>query len=616
MIKYNDEYEAEIKEIVKANPKNYARVLKSRGFKGRYPDRKYLVDYIYQCTPMLDDSIHEFKTRVYWTINRLSDFPECGNTVHGAHKMTSMNVLSMEEGYPKFCCAKCRYEAPAYYDAVKAGIRRKYGVDNAFQIQEVKDDLRERRAEIQSKRDATRTSHFGDSPGWNLEKSLETRRRLYGSAWNVKAIAKTKAERYGDSGWNNSSKAYATKKKNGTLNTSRQENVIFEAVRTVCPEMVSQYKSAEYPFSCDMYDPATRTYFEYNGSWTHGGHPYDPGSPEDEDTLRRWKGKGTKYYDNAVETWTVRDPRKRATAKASGLNLVEFWNYSDVEKYFKFDFGLDDWLYFDCPPKTLDAEYRRFRKECFSGNWRGFLHSRNSSNAIVKFFQQDVFYAREKRAWLDPEIRGRLVENRKKYLGKPEKELTDLDMLDGFKRSGMIYGYSHFNPRWFMWFINEYGVRSCYDPFGGWGHRLLGSARLERYIYNDFSRGTKRNVDRIISAFKIGNAETHCEDARTFMPKSSFDAMFTCPPYYNVEEYECGGFSDFGEYKALMDGVFEVFESKPECRVFGIVTREDMLCGHDGYDLVFDVNVGRSYHINKADGKKREKLYVFKKTAR
>lgn len=169
-----------------------------------------------------------------------------------------------------------------------------------------------------------------------------------------------------------------------------------------------------------MYDPVTQTYFEYNGSWTHGGHPYDPNSPEDTARLREWKDKGTKYYDNAVETWTVRDPRKRAVAAASGVKLVEFWNYADVEKYFNFGFKLDDWLYFDCPPKTLDAEYRRFRKACFSGDWQSFLQSRNSSNAIVKFFQQDMFYVREKRAWFDPVIRSRLVENRKKYLNKPE----------------------------------------------------------------------------------------------------------------------------------------------------------------------------------------------------
>ena len=379
------------------------------------------------------------------------------------------------------------------------------------------------------------------------------------------------------------------------------------------PGLLRQYRSAEYPFSCDMYDPGSDTYFEYNGSWTHGGHPYDPNSPDDSARLAEWKAKGTEYYDNAAETWSVRDPRKRAAAAESGINLVEFWNYEDAERYFGLDFSIADWLYFDCPPKTLLAEYGRFKKECFSGSWSGFLSSRNSSNATVKFFQQDVFYAREKRAWLDPSTRARLMENREKYLGKKKSELTDLDLLDGFKRSGMIYGYSHFNPRWFMWFINEYGVRSCYDPFGGWGHRLLGSAKLDRYIYNDLSRGVKANVDRMISAFHIGNAETHCEDAMTFVPETTFDAMFTCPPYYNVEEYECGAFSSFDEYKALIDGVFGVFASRPECRVFGLVTREDMLCGHDDYKKAFNVNVGRSYHINKSPDKKRERLYVFVK---
>lgn len=118
----------------------------------------------------------------------------------------------------------------------------------------------------------------------------------------------------------------------------------------------------------------------------------------------------------------------------------------------------------------------------------------------------------------------------------------------------------------------------------------------------------------MVSAFHIGNIETYCEDARTFIPESSFDAMFTCPPYYNVEEYECGNFSDLSKYKALIDGVFEVFRSRPECRVFGLVTREDMLCGHDGYEQVLDVNVGRSYHINKANSKKRERMYIFRKS--
>ena len=162
MIAYNDEYETEIKDIIRLNPKNYIKVLKSKGFKGRCPDRTYLVDYIYACTPMLDDHIHTFKTRIYWTINRLSDFPECMNDAREKHKMTTANVKRLDEGYPQYCDSKCQHEAPSYYKKTKQGLLDKYGVGNAFQIEAVKNDLASRKDEIQAKRDATRILHFGD----------------------------------------------------------------------------------------------------------------------------------------------------------------------------------------------------------------------------------------------------------------------------------------------------------------------------------------------------------------------------------------------------------------------------------------------------------------------
>ena len=57
--------------------------MNSRGFKNRSPDRKYLVDYIYRCTPLLKDGVHTMKTRIYWTLNRMTEFPVCGNAKHG-----------------------------------------------------------------------------------------------------------------------------------------------------------------------------------------------------------------------------------------------------------------------------------------------------------------------------------------------------------------------------------------------------------------------------------------------------------------------------------------------------------------------------------------------------
>ena len=43
---FNDEYNKEIARIVSENPKAYFKMLTSRGFNGRYPDRTYLLDYI------------------------------------------------------------------------------------------------------------------------------------------------------------------------------------------------------------------------------------------------------------------------------------------------------------------------------------------------------------------------------------------------------------------------------------------------------------------------------------------------------------------------------------------------------------------------------------------
>ena len=129
---YDDKYEKEINDIIRLNPKNYVRVLKSRGFKGRCPNRKYLLDYIYRCTPMLDDSRHSLKTRIYWTVHRMADFPTCANDRHSVHRLDVDNVLNMEKGYPKYCDSKCRHEAPAYFESVKAGMMRKHGVENAF----------------------------------------------------------------------------------------------------------------------------------------------------------------------------------------------------------------------------------------------------------------------------------------------------------------------------------------------------------------------------------------------------------------------------------------------------------------------------------------------------
>ena len=73
-------------------------------------------------------------------------------------------------------------------------------------------------------------------------------------------------------------------------------------------------------------------YIECNYHWTHGGKPYE-GTNEDNIIVKKWKAKNTKYYNNAINCWTVRDVNKRKVANQNNLNYIEFWNIYDLKKW-------------------------------------------------------------------------------------------------------------------------------------------------------------------------------------------------------------------------------------------------------------------------------------------
>jgi len=234
------------------------------------------------------------------------------------------------------------------------------------------------------------------------------------------------------------------------------------------------------------------------------------------------------------------------------------------------------------------------------------------SNYIIRYFQQDTFFKEEKELWKSSrDLRDQLIINRCMYLNKNQNELTAADMFASFKISGVHYGYSHFNPFWFKWFINEHNIKTCYDPCGGWGHRLLGSQDLDLYIYNDLSKTTKANVDKMIDYFNIKNCKTYCNDATKFMPEENFEAMFTCPPYFNLEHYECGDFKDINEFKSFVDKLFDVFNNKETCKTFGIVIREDMLFKHQNHAKKIPLNKVKTHLIKEK--KVDECLFIFNK---
>ena len=137
-------------------------------------------------------------------------------------------------------------------------------------------------------------------------------------------------------------KAYETKKKNGTFNTSSFEEDLCASLilRYGNTDVVREYNSdVRYPFRCDFYIKSLDLFIELNGHYTHGGHWFDENDEEDIKQLEEWKrrNKSKKYgkYSGAIDVWTRRDVLKREMARKNNLNYVVLWNQGDISQWFE-----------------------------------------------------------------------------------------------------------------------------------------------------------------------------------------------------------------------------------------------------------------------------------------
>ena len=120
-------------------------------------------------------------------------------------------------------------------------------------------------------------------------------------------------------------KSYITKKLNNSFNTSSTEETFYRQLLEENGEktIYRNYKDkSRYPFYCDFYILEDDLFIELNAHWTHGGRPFDENDEECLQQLKEWKEKAktSKFYENAIETWTVRDVKKLETAKKNKIN--------------------------------------------------------------------------------------------------------------------------------------------------------------------------------------------------------------------------------------------------------------------------------------------------------
>ena len=213
-------------------------------------------------------------------------------------------------------------------DKVRSTCLEKYGVESYSQTNEWKDKFIQTCMNRYKKENYSQTNE-------SKYKSKQTCLEKYGKEtysqtdeWKEK-VRDTCIEKYGVE-WISMNddfkeKQYNTKKQNNSFNSSSIEKQFDEFLKSLNIEYISQYKSNVYPYMCDFYIPFLDLYIEIQGSWTHGGHPFDENNKDDLDKLNLWNHKNSKYYNNAIYTWTKRDIKKRNTAKENNLNYLEIF---------------------------------------------------------------------------------------------------------------------------------------------------------------------------------------------------------------------------------------------------------------------------------------------------
>ena len=233
----------------------------------------------------------------------------------------------------------------------------RYGVENSSLNKDIMKKImgsksqhtEEQKKTIQEKYKQTCLEKYGSEHYTNINQRKRTNLEKYGYECPTKnkyvknKIKQTNIKKYGSEHYTQSkeyqsrhdeiqTKVNNTKHINHTFNSSEIETEFAHYLDSQNIEYIRQYRSKEYPFNCDFYLPKYDLYIEIQGSWVHGFHPYNENI--DKDTLEAWKSKNNDFYNNAIETWTIRDPKKREIAKQNHLKWLEIFS-NDIDEVIK-----------------------------------------------------------------------------------------------------------------------------------------------------------------------------------------------------------------------------------------------------------------------------------------
>lgn len=234
----NKQYFDEIAEITKSRPVHYLNIIRGK---------KHIVQWINDSVECLKDKKYDLRTKVYWIINGLIDFPICQT----CKKKFKTNIRNLATGYGKYCSHSCSNSNKEHNKKI-IETREKHKSED-------KDFLKK----IDEKKKKTKLERYGNPNYTNREKAHKTIKEKYGTDWFVQTSHfKEKAEKtyiehygvdhnwksqqsrdkmkqtclklYGDENYNNREKSKQTSLKNYGVDNPTKSKIIQSKIRQTC----------------------------------------------------------------------------------------------------------------------------------------------------------------------------------------------------------------------------------------------------------------------------------------------------------------------------------------------------------------------------------------------
>lgn len=182
------------------------------------------------------------------------------------------------------------------------------------------------------------------------QKLSQAQKRRFQNEEQYKAFVQTMNKPETKEKLRNKMKSYETQKKindtkraNGSLNSSKEEDKAYEALSNLFSKVERQYYCKRYPYKCDFYLPEKDLFIECHFSWLHNDKAFDKNNLEhlkeveaiklDEQRLLMERPDEENMYTVKLYTWIDLDVRKFECAKQNKLNWLCFYSYNDFNEW-------------------------------------------------------------------------------------------------------------------------------------------------------------------------------------------------------------------------------------------------------------------------------------------